>query len=359
MPSPVTAYRVFVASPGGLEEERKHFRNVIQSYNEQDAIERGVIFLPVGWEATLGAVGRPQKIINDDVRRCDFFLMLLWDRWGSPPQAESGEYTSGSEEEFGVASECFTKGTMREIVVLFKDVDPSKLRDPGPELTNVRDFRQVLEREKKLLFETFDEAGAFREKLRRHLARWVRDHEEGGARREPSTAGYIERVHVSLQSPTEAPNQATSAVVRDAEGLAKAGRVSEAEQAFAHVLPDPDLDSLNRYGAFLVEKGSLASAQEIFTRLGDLARERQDDEWLVAGLNNLAGVHQAQGQYDLAEKAYTEALKTRERVLGADHPEVALSLNALAELYRLTRRFDEAESLFRRALAIQGVALGS
>jgi hypothetical protein len=43
---------------------------VLQAYNEQDAIERGVIFIPVGWEITPGGVGRPQKLINYDVRRC-------------------------------------------------------------------------------------------------------------------------------------------------------------------------------------------------------------------------------------------------------------------------------------------------
>ena len=71
MPQPILAYRVFIASPGGLQEERKAFRDVIQSYNETDAVPRGVMFFPVGWELTLAGVGRPQSIINEEVRTCD------------------------------------------------------------------------------------------------------------------------------------------------------------------------------------------------------------------------------------------------------------------------------------------------
>jgi len=85
MASKITRLNVFIASPGGLAEERKAFREVIYEYNEAESIPRGVLFQPVGWEDTLGAVGRPQTIINEDVRSSDYFLLLLWDRWGSPP----------------------------------------------------------------------------------------------------------------------------------------------------------------------------------------------------------------------------------------------------------------------------------
>src|SRR5205823_2531478 len=126
--------------------------------------ERGVYFIPVGWEATLGGFGRPQQTINRDVRRCDYFFMVLWNRWGSPPGDEAAEFTSGSEEEFTVARDCHRGGSMREIVVMFKDVDELQMNDPGPELRNVIEFRKKLEREQSFLFETFDEGGAFREK---------------------------------------------------------------------------------------------------------------------------------------------------------------------------------------------------
>ena len=39
MPKPVTAYRVFIASPGGLEEERKVFRATTLRHNEDAAFD--------------------------------------------------------------------------------------------------------------------------------------------------------------------------------------------------------------------------------------------------------------------------------------------------------------------------------
>ena len=147
MPEKITAYRVFIASPGGLDKERDAFRLAINAHNESDAIERGVIFLPIGWEITPGGIGRPQAIINEEVRRCDYFMLVLHDRWGSAPQTGRGPYSSGSEEEFDIALECHKRGTMRQIVILFKDLDPAQLRDPGPQLDNVLRFREHLEAE--------------------------------------------------------------------------------------------------------------------------------------------------------------------------------------------------------------------
>jgi tetratricopeptide (TPR) repeat protein len=146
--------------------------------------------------------------------------------------------------------------------------------------------------------------------------------------------------------------------VRNAEQLAAQGQLTEAEQKWAEVLPEADLDTLNRYGAFQIERGALASAEEAFLRMCQLARERKSDQWLIAGLTNLAGVYQAQGKLESAETNYKEALQLREKTLGPDHPEVAQSLNALAEVYKAMRRFDEAEPLYLRALQIQGLDVG-
>lgn len=106
MPSQVSAYRIFVGSPSGLEEERKRFREVVNEYNESDALENGVLFIPVGWELTLRGMGRPQQLINDDLKRCDYCVILLHDRWGTP-SSTAGQYSSGTEEEYALAKQLF------------------------------------------------------------------------------------------------------------------------------------------------------------------------------------------------------------------------------------------------------------
>ncbi len=54
-----------------------------------------------------------------------------------------------------------------------------------------------------------------------------------------------------------------------------------------------------------------------------------------------------------------EPLTFREKVLGPDHLSAEISLNNLAELYRVQGRYGEAETLFHRSLAIYGRVLGS
>jgi hypothetical protein len=180
MPTQVIVYRVFIASPGGLEEERERFRQVLNDYNESDALEDGALFIPVGWELARAGIGRPQELINKDLRRCDYCLLVLRDRWGSPAGG-AGKYTSGTEEEYNVARVCLAAGTMRNVVVLFGAVDEGKLSDPGEQLKKVIQFRRELEEKKELLFSTFDELAVFEKHVRSQLAGWLRDHRKRSA----------------------------------------------------------------------------------------------------------------------------------------------------------------------------------
>ena len=52
------------------------------------------------------------------------------------------------------------------------------------------------------------------------------------------------------------------------------------------------------------------------------------------------------------------SLAIREKVLGPDHPDVARSLNNMADLYERQKRYADAEPLYRRALAIRERAVG-
>lgn len=108
MPIDIKGYRVFIASPGGLEAERRAFHATLNAYNESEALHRGALFISTGSENTLGGIGRPQAMINELVRECDYCVLLLCDRWGTRPDKPGcGDYTSGTEEEFHVAMECY------------------------------------------------------------------------------------------------------------------------------------------------------------------------------------------------------------------------------------------------------------
>jgi tetratricopeptide (TPR) repeat protein len=64
------------------------------------------------------------------------------------------------------------------------------------------------------------------------------------------------------------------------------------------------------------------------------------------------------GKYAEAQEIAKRALAVAERRYGLDHPNVATSLNNLAELYRNQGMYGEAEPLYKRSLAIAEKALG-
>jgi hypothetical protein len=66
----------------------------------------------------------------------------------------------------------------------------------------------------------------------------------------------------------------------------------------------------------------------------------------------------AQGKYDLAEPLYKRDLAISETALGPDHPDVGTSLNNLAALYVAQGKYDLAERLYLRSLRLRETALG-
>ena len=119
VPKSLTQYRVFIGSPSGLEKERDLFRRTLEKYTRRDAEPRGVTFHPVAWEDTIAGVGRPQALINEDLKDCDFTVFVLHDRWGTPT---GGGYSSGTEEEWEVAEQLYKETEIRNIALFFKEV---------------------------------------------------------------------------------------------------------------------------------------------------------------------------------------------------------------------------------------------
>lgn len=77
-----------------------------------------------------------------------------------------------------------------------------------------------------------------------------------------------------------------------------------------------------------------------------------DDPRLASTCNNLAEVFRIQKKYAEAERLYRRALVIREKHLGKEHEDVALIINNLAVLYAEQGRNDMAELLYKRAIEI-------
>lgn len=158
-------FRVFLASPGDLEDERRTAKRIIDEYNSQLADALGYQADLVGWEDTLPGVGRPQALINRDLDGCDLFVGMLWKRWGSPPDA-GGEFTSGFEEEYVRSLRRFEAEQRPQIYLLLKDIDQTSKVDPGEQLKRVLAFRDRVFAEKKLLAKNFASITDFEQTFR-------------------------------------------------------------------------------------------------------------------------------------------------------------------------------------------------
>ena len=99
-----------------MKRERLFGQSFVSSVRSREWIEV-LLFSPVGWEDTLGGHYRPQSKINEELVECDYFVLVLWDRWGSPTDID-GQYSSGCDEEFNLALECLTENRpMKEVIV--------------------------------------------------------------------------------------------------------------------------------------------------------------------------------------------------------------------------------------------------
>jgi tetratricopeptide (TPR) repeat protein len=353
MLGPVTVYRVFLATPGGLDAERRAFRDALSEFNEDEALEHGIMFQPVGWEATAPAVGRPQALINQNLRACDYFVLALWDRWGSAPDTD-GRYSSGSEEEYQLAMACYRdpREPMSQIAVFFKDLPLDRWGDPGPQLQKVLDFRNELEKTKSLLFDKFADAGDFQRKLRRLLSTWRRQRrhtpEHVSARQSPPRAtaprSWIESLSIVERRPA-------SGLVTEAERLSDEGRLTDAEAFFARaILQSPDVHALSHYGRFLVRVGRLPQAEVIYEEILRIAGPGED-RWRADAYGNLGLIHRTRGRLDAAVDAVQNALEIDERTMRRE--DMAIHFGHLGLICRTRGELPKAEEMHRRALEIE------
>jgi CHAT domain-containing protein/Flp pilus assembly protein TadD len=117
---------------------------------------------------------------------------------------------------------------------------------------------------------------------------------------------------------------------------------------------------LNAQGIELHQAGDYKAAEPLFQESLALRREQLGDRHpdVAQSLNNLANLYYDQGRYGEAEPLHQESLALHREQLGDRHPHVATSFNNLAELYRDQGRYGEAEPLHQESLAIRREQLG-
>src|ERR1051325_10557316 len=158
-------YRVFVASPRDVQEERQAVSKIIQKVNKTLGEEKGIFFKEWLWDIdAVPAAGHPQDVINPDLDKADIGVFILWNRIGTP---------RGTQEEFRRVYERW-KTTKSPQIMIYRCVRPATVSDMDDE-----DFEQVMllrkflkEHETEVLIQEFSTTDEFEEKLFEHLVRW-------------------------------------------------------------------------------------------------------------------------------------------------------------------------------------------
>ncbi|MGT2503501.1 CHAT domain-containing tetratricopeptide repeat protein [Bradyrhizobium guangxiense] len=139
-----------------------------------------------------------------------------------------------------------------------------------------------------------------------------------------------------------------------AAGLALAITTSLAAPGLAQ---KTDLSAQSARINALRSAGKYAEALPLAQAMVASLEKTSNNRDLAAALNNLAQIYGDQGHDDQAEPLYKRAIALMEKGTGQGSVEIAPLLNNLAALYQRQSRFTDAEPLFKRALAVSEKSL--
>lgn len=157
-----TLFKVMIASPGDVEEERNVIREAIHEWNSIHSTVRKIALLPVGWDtdSTPEMGGRPQAIINYQLlKECDLLVAVFWTRIGTA----TSKAVSGTVEEI---EEHVKAGKPAMIYFSNAPVEPDSI-DPT-QYAALKEFKQLCK--EKGLIENYQSKADFRGKFSRQLA---------------------------------------------------------------------------------------------------------------------------------------------------------------------------------------------
>jgi hypothetical protein len=162
MPFDANVYRVMIASPGDVTEERSIVTEAIHGWNDVHASDRQLVLLPVKWEThTSPEYGdNPQTIINRQLlENADILVAIFGTRIGT----RTKEYVSGTVEE--IRKHVVTG---KAAMIYFSDVPVSPSSIDQEQYAAVQEFKK--ECQNTSLYVAYRTLDQFRDFFNRHLS---------------------------------------------------------------------------------------------------------------------------------------------------------------------------------------------
>ena len=154
-------YRILVASPSDVVDERQTITEVVRAWNYANSYYRDIYLEPVLWEthASPEMGDRPQAIISKQlIKSCDFLIGVFWTRLGTP----TGIAESGTVEEI-----IEFRDAQKPVLLYFSLVPIAPNRVNDNQYRNLLQFREQCEKEG--LVSSYNSIDDFREQLQRHI----------------------------------------------------------------------------------------------------------------------------------------------------------------------------------------------
>jgi hypothetical protein len=120
--------RLFVASPSDVGDERLQLAQVVEEFNRVLGKHHGIHVEILRWETHASpGLGRAEDVVLDSLGEFDLMIGIMWSRFGTP----TGKAGSGTEEEFHLAYERWTKGRVADILFYFCDAPAPYPKSPN------------------------------------------------------------------------------------------------------------------------------------------------------------------------------------------------------------------------------------
>lgn len=192
-------YKILIASPSDVTEERKVISNVIDNWNSTNSDHYGATLKPVSWavDSTPKMGERPQGILNKQlVRECDILIGTFWTKLGTP----TGKAESGTLEEIAEFMEA-----KKPVLLYFS----SRLINPDnidyEEHKRLNDFKKQCEKDGLIVkYESIEE---LKEKLQMNISKTIQEIHKTPKRTSEDINNIISESDTISQEPSQIINE--------------------------------------------------------------------------------------------------------------------------------------------------------
>lgn len=137
--------RVFISSPSQVAKEREIAVEICNQVNRDLGFRLGFRVEPITWQTHTSSArsSRPQAVINEQIPHFEVYCGIMGSHFGT----NTGEFGSGTEEEFFRAIQANDSGQASEVQFYFSNIPQSPSEIDTTQLEQVRGFKEEVGRQ--------------------------------------------------------------------------------------------------------------------------------------------------------------------------------------------------------------------